>query len=809
MYNRKEVSLQSCVKVTRIVFKILVICFIHLAAIKDSFYHALDQRLPKLEDLRNILSSIVHYINENIFESSTSELRNNLSDDGVNSWSEMIQLVKKLESKNKFKHSYAIPVFHTLLLHMGLQLFSDFEMAQNSLKELHSCFVRLETAETPKKRKLMEGTIEEHEPVWIEVVVDLFLSLLSHNSHLLRSVIGCVFPYLCPHLTITGIRQILDVLDPKNEDNPLLKTNEDDDGDSEEEDSNDEESNSEDSEVDYIESDSEGNDQQETTTDKLRLAVREALHKSGFQTDDESEDMDNMDEEEGNRLDKALAEAFKLVKKNNKGKKNNKQTKDDKALTHFRVRVLDLIEIYLESEPSMLQCLEIACLLLQTLEFSIRDVHQKPLECRIRTCLKKITGLKKFSSNSDVTEDILSNMLQSFLDKGSRSAFIYQDMGDIIAECCMFIIRCSQMIEPLIKTPKKSKKHSKIEDIFKRSLETYFNKRDCLLPLPLFKNALQLIWNGNWLLVPLLIEFAFKNDIRPFRRGQALELLNIFYTNARFRNTNIDEFKKRIGPLETTLSNQAISLFQQLATNVQESKVKEKFVCNLLTLLSSVKLANASTNINWNVIGESVREYRSHVTLAKDAKKAYNKLCRTIGVSNFVKMQLVKQTDKADNKGDDSTQESENDDSNAAIKNKRKKNKSMNDKQKLKKEARLLRLKASSEGLSNEFAFSNVALSNIKIEESDEEASDDDLHKKQKLKMNKQNVTANSNQSSRNDEIAQNEQPKKKKLKKIKKQILNGNSTVTETTTNKKVKKNKKKRNHSESDSPNKKKSKT
>lgn len=783
--------------------------------IKDSFYHALDQRLPKLEDLRNILSSIVHYINENVFESSTIELRNNLSDDGLKCWSEMIQLVKKLESKNKFKHNYAIPVFHTLLLHMGLQLFSDFEMAQNSLKELHSCFARLESTETPKKqRNMVEGTLEEYEPVWIEVVVDLFLSLLSHNSHLLRSIIGCVFPYLCPHLTVTAIRQILDVLDPKNEDNPLLKNNEEDDEDSDVDsnDEKDEESNSEESEsdVDDIESDLEENGQQETATDKLRLAVREALHKSGYQTDDESEDMDNMDEEEGKKLDKALAEAFKLAKKNNKGKKNNKQTKDDKALTHFRVRVLDLIEIYLDSEPSMLQCLEIACLLLQTLEFSIRDAHQKPLEFRVRSCLKKLTGLKKFNTNLDVTEDILSNMLTSFLDKGSRSAFIYQDMGDIIAECCMFIIRCSQMLKPLTTSPNKSKKHSKIEDIFKESLETFFIKRDCLLPLPLFKNALQLVWNGNWLLVPLLIEYAFKNDIRPFRRGQALELLIIFYTNARFRNANIEKFKKRIGPLEIILSKQSISLFQQLATNVQESKIREKFVYHLLTLLSAVKSANTGDNMNWEVIGKSVREYRSHVTLAKDAKLAYNKLCRILGISNMVKMQLKQQSVKAKNKANNLSEESKNN-NNATITNKRKNNKNQN-KQK-KKEARLLRLKASSEGLSNEFAFSNVALSDIKL---CGEVSEEDSPKEKNIKKNKQNVSQNSNQAnSSEDEIVQNEQPKKKKLKKIKKQnniqtqILNGNSPVAnEAKTNNKVKKNEKKRNHSESDSPNKKKTK-
>lgn len=167
---------------------------------KESFYRTLDLKLSKLSDLRNILSALVHYLDSELVNEAKIQLRVPLSDEVNNVWVEMMALIKKLENNPKIKQ--AVPIFHTMELHMGLQLFSEPEMAMNSIKDLHSCFERIE-----KKKKHKS----EDEPEWVEVVVDLMLALLSRGSHLLRSLVGCVFPHVCPMLTATSIHQILDV----------------------------------------------------------------------------------------------------------------------------------------------------------------------------------------------------------------------------------------------------------------------------------------------------------------------------------------------------------------------------------------------------------------------------------------------------------------------------------------------------------------------------------------------------------------------------------------------------------------------
>ena len=69
-------------------------------------------------------------------------------------------------------------------------------MAIDVLSDLHVCFEKSKKKKG-SKRKSVSG---EGEPEWIEVVVDLLLSLLSQNKHVLRQVVCSVMSVLSPHL---------------------------------------------------------------------------------------------------------------------------------------------------------------------------------------------------------------------------------------------------------------------------------------------------------------------------------------------------------------------------------------------------------------------------------------------------------------------------------------------------------------------------------------------------------------------------------------------------------------------------------
>lgn len=54
-------------------------------------------------------------------------------------------------------------------------------------------------------------TEQEEEPEWVEVMVDILLSLLSQPSRHMRQVCKTVFSSICPHVTAAALAAILDV----------------------------------------------------------------------------------------------------------------------------------------------------------------------------------------------------------------------------------------------------------------------------------------------------------------------------------------------------------------------------------------------------------------------------------------------------------------------------------------------------------------------------------------------------------------------------------------------------------------------
>lgn len=587
------------------------------ASLKSTFFRALDHKLPKLDDLRQLLSTLFHRIDTLLTpDNLTTILRTPITPATYQIWQQTVTIINKLERKELKKKKRVRAVFHTLFLQMALQLFNDVKLATDSLEELFKCYERI-----GEKRKEVEGVVvggggdDNEDPDWIEVITDLFLNWLSQNLHLLRSVIGCVFPYLCGFLSGSAMHQILSVLDPKSEVNPLVDYEEDDEESSEE----------------SSEEESEEDDENETINDKLRMAVSEALGANGYQTDEESINIDDIDEEQGQKLDAALAHAFKQFKPNLGKKSTKKQTKEDETLTHFRVRTLDLIEIYLDAAPSMLPCLEIMITLLSLLEFCVRDPHQKPLQDRVRACLKKLTTIKKFTTTDDVTETVLEDLMKSLLEKGTKNGLIIQEMADKIAESCVFIIRCAQHMRSVETTPKKVRKRLKkvFIDVLCETLERFFKNRDCLTPFALFHNVLQTNWEGSVSLAEKLVEFAFSDEVRLFRRSQALDLLKTFYTNHRFLLAHKIEFDETCSNIHTKITEKTLNLL----TGTDSLKINEKYISHLLNLLLAIKNNPLQTNqINWTIIGEKLQEYRLKNTFSKEGKTAYKKLCASLNL---------------------------------------------------------------------------------------------------------------------------------------------------------------------------------
>ncbi|KAH1011863.1 hypothetical protein HUJ04_001143 [Dendroctonus ponderosae] len=707
-------------------------------SLKAAFYGALDLKLSKLEELQSILLKLAQHLNAKINEENLeTELRNPISLETFQLWQTTMKKVEKIENRQKKGGIKA--VFLTLFLHMGLQLFNDVQLASDSLKELFSCYDRVK-----KDKKAQPVAESEDDPYWTEVVVDLFLNLLSHNSHLLRSIISSVFPHLCTYMNSTTIHQIVSVLDPTNDENPLSKTVDSDSEESEaeeaedEEDEVDEQSNDSHSEP---ESESEEDVEPESATDRLRMALHQVLTND----DNESVDLDDMSDTEGERLDQALGEAFREFRPNRGRRK--KQSKDQETLTHFRIRVLDLIEIYLNSSPSMLLTLEIMLPLLQSVEFSIRDEHQKPLNDRLRSVLKKLLGLKKFDNIEGVDHTILADLFKSLLDKGSKNALIVQEMGEQISQCCIFVIKCSQILGAACKGAKRLR--AAILEVVSGELQSFLTRRDCLTPYVLFKNILQQCWEGNIGLAIILQELLFSADVRQYQKNQVAELLKLFYSNQRFFSQFQAKVERKMAEAHQQFSSSIVEYFQGLCENPENRNVKERFICNLFHLLAAMKQSPLElSEVSWPEIAHQVTEYRSYKSFSSDAKLAFKKLCKLLNISNVVPMKphVTKLPALIEEKNDSDDQEEE-------PKERRKKRKrKSNETLKLRKEAKQLRLESLSKGLEHATEFANSVEEEVKdVEPQEAEESDQETTTPSPKKIGKSNrhsIAVNGNRDS-------------------------------------------------------------
>ena len=591
-------------------------------SLRISYFQSLALKLPNLQMFRTLQSVLVHHL-DSLMKDKGSLLRNPLNDDTSKMWQQSIDMINNLENKPKL--TPIKNVFLILFQHMALQLFNDINLAVGSLKELFSCFHEM------KKSKQVKDEPTESESAelqWIEVVVDLFLNLLSHNSNILRNLLNCVFPNFCQYLNTTAMHQILDVLDPKRDVDILSRKNITDD------DEDDVESDETESESDEGESETE---ESQTTNDKLRQAVQAVLRNNGYQTDEESIDVDDISESEGKKLDDALAEAFKQFKPS-AGKNSKKQSKEVEALIHFRVRVLDLIDSYLDSTPSMDLCLEIMLPLLNLAEFCVRRTEQKPLLNRTRSTLKKLTGIRKFSA-VDVSEEVIIELYRSLLRKDTNNLLIMQEIGDKVSECCIFLLNCSFLVSPSENMPGKTKKtlNKTLVNITKETLQTFCNVRSNVLPFTFFKNIFLRNWKQNVKLIPFLYDKLFRENVRPYKKMQIMNLLETFYTNKRLISAHLEYIRNKLQSVENQSFNKFLDIFKQLKDEAQPKVEKTVFMTGILSLLTAIKKSPLDTNsFPWIELGESVREYKSSRTFANDAKKVYNKFCQAVGISPVV-----------------------------------------------------------------------------------------------------------------------------------------------------------------------------
>uniref|UniRef100_A0A8C9ZCH3 MYB binding protein (P160) 1a n=1 Tax=Sander lucioperca TaxID=283035 RepID=A0A8C9ZCH3_SANLU len=252
----------------------------------------------------------------------------------------MLKMVANLKKEVKKGPAAGTSAFQQLFLLVAMHLFKAPEELLGITKDLQSCVDKAQEKKAKKKKK--QATEQEEEPEWVEVLVDILLSLLSQPSRHIRHVCRTVFSSICPHVTAAALTAILDVSTTHVRDK---SDGSDDDSDEEEDDEAMEEEDDDDEE----EEEEEGELEEGEVDQKFRQELMKVLQQqNALATEEDGSSDEELDDDAMMALDKGLAALFSEQKKKNQAKKDErtKIQKEKTLVRDFKIKVLDLVEVF-------------------------------------------------------------------------------------------------------------------------------------------------------------------------------------------------------------------------------------------------------------------------------------------------------------------------------------------------------------------------------------------------------------------------------------------------------------------------------
>uniref|UniRef100_A0AAQ5XXL7 Myb-binding protein 1A n=1 Tax=Amphiprion ocellaris TaxID=80972 RepID=A0AAQ5XXL7_AMPOC len=258
-------------------------------------------------------------------------------------WDSMLESVANLKKKAKKGPSAESSAFQQLFLLVGMHLFKAPEELLDIMKDLQSCMDKAQEKKAKKKKK------KQGEPEWVEVMVDILLSLLSQQSRHIRQVCKTVFSSICPHVTAAALTAVLDVsnafMEGIHEETSsgckfIPESDDSEDSDEEAEDEAMEEEKDDDEEEEM---------ENEEVDQNFRLELMKVLQQqNALATEEDGSSDEDMDDDAMMELDKSLSALFSEQKKKTQAKKDEKAKlqKERTLVREFKIKVLDLVEVF-------------------------------------------------------------------------------------------------------------------------------------------------------------------------------------------------------------------------------------------------------------------------------------------------------------------------------------------------------------------------------------------------------------------------------------------------------------------------------
>lgn len=445
------------------------------------------------------------------------------------------------------------------LLLSGMALYQLCATRENSEDEegdsgsLQSCIDSAKLAflsPSPKKSKKCKKErasvsavdADPSSPPPIDVFVDAIIGFLeksSSTSGLLRTVGKQAFSLLSGMVQESTVDLILSQLERKTT-AELLADDEDDEMDVDEDDDveggdkDEDEYEDEDSDDDVLEDDEDLEGEEEDL--ELRRKIEEALRINGIaaatgESDDESEE-ELMDDDQMMAIDEQLAEVFRSQKRT--GKDMNAQ----REATHFKNRVLDLVDIYLSREPQNPLSLRFVLPLVDLV--SSTGVDERQLEDKAVGLVRSRLGRAK-DVPTDVGQEWATSSLCDLHGRARKAKS--PNMVSVLSVCALYIARVLMHVNQT----------EAVTSVYRGSLQDFVQRKNSSLNTAFFQDFIRRLPTAAWALRNDFVDLT-EEAANVYRRCQAFHLVQILLGSVPTLNVPESEATEYMTRLSKSLS---------------------------------------------------------------------------------------------------------------------------------------------------------------------------------------------------------------------------------------------------------------
>ncbi|KAG8451815.1 hypothetical protein GDO86_003858 [Hymenochirus boettgeri] len=554
------------------------------------------------------IHSMVLYANNLLSQGKSVKAVKPFSPEQKKAWDGMLQYVENLQNKVTKSHDMKFSAYQQLLLLVGIHLFKTPEESVDLLNDIHNC---LEKAQSKKLKKKKSSAEEVQEPEWIEVMVEILLSLFSQPSRLFRLVSRNVFKKICPYMTKNALQLILNVFDPaedQNEESAIVVTEEKEagkksrDNDSEQESSLEEGSSDEDDEQGEEQKDSsdEAENIDENVNEVFRKQLMNVLQAGNAMEGDDSDE--EVDDATMMALDKNLSALFSEQKKRIQAKKDEKaRIRGEKILRQeFKTKVLDLVDVFVKKQPESPLVFNIIEPLISVIEQSMSSeasqLEQDFLRKTADIFMNDLCKAKKYCKDITELKEELHCMMERLVKRACKQSDSSVALYCFSASLYLFKVLRGSGNDLSKEGTRKNNGNSNIQQtpclgcldlervipIYQESLNSFLTKRKSPLTVAMFVD----LFNRFPFMCNPLLDItlkSIKDGARPHQQGQACTLLvKALQTPAVKQTLSSDQWKdllkKSIGQVKETLET-----VTKIQMKVDQEKVIKCF--ELLSLL--------------------------------------------------------------------------------------------------------------------------------------------------------------------------------------------------------------------------------